>query len=612
MTTLELKCLRIMLEMQIFVRNIQGKTITLNVKSYDTICTVMRKLKEKEGISSDLRLRLIYGGKFLDDGRTLAHYNIIKESTLQLSLSQHTCVGTWTIFVKRGQLKVPLEVDNLDTIHSVKTKIQRNVGIPPHKQSLFYLDTRLEDGSCTLEDYHIPRGSILRLVEHSQQGRGAACSQLKQPNVTSQGNPLPPARTPKQTPLHKPSPVAQVRSIQNKRARPETQTTPSTKAAREGPQSAPTRVTVTELNALFRINPLPPATTSAAQVAPQHTKRARPASRSTPSNHSIFDTSDGAVCAEYIQGLATSADRQALSHNNYDEKLKVFALHQAKATAALSDLIPEIRSRPPPSVLTELEDIKREMATARSKEKELEATISGLTNKNNVFSSRCALYESQVFALEAENNKIKGELTVACSKEKKLEATISGLTQKNEVFSAQCASYESQIVALKAENKKNEEVLTVARNKEKDQEATISRLTHKNKVFSAQCSSYECQFDALEVEHKKTKEELMNADKKYYAGARSAGYAEGLKEGKARRLKSVEFLHHLTDASMQYFDYGFDSCQKQAEGQGFVGKLNKDSALKGAPELGDGTNPLSWPLKITRTMSDPERNMPSQ
>ncbi|KAL8516625.1 hypothetical protein ACS0TY_015042 [Phlomoides rotata] len=89
---------------------------------------------------------------------------------------------------------------------------------------------------------------------------------------------------------------------------------------------------------------------------------------------------------------------------------------------------------------------------------------------------------------------------------------------------------------------------------------------------------------ALEVENKKTKEDLMVADKKIL-GARAVGYAEGLDEGKAKWLRSVEFLHHLTDASMKYFNYGFDSCQKQAEQLGFVGQLNKDSALKDAPEL---------------------------
>lgn len=247
--------------------------------------------------------------------------------------------------------------------------------------------------------------------------------------------------------------------------------------------------------------------------------------------------------------------------------------------------MPEFRTRPPPSVLTELEDLKHEMASARSKEKKQEATISGLTQNNKVLSAQCASYKRQIDALKAENKKTEEKLTVAHNKEKKLEATITGLTHNNKTLSGQCASYESQIDALEADGKKTKEVLMVAHSKEKELEATISRLMHKNKVFSAQCASYESQVVALEIENKKTKEKLKSAAKKYYSGARAAGYAEGFKEGKANTLKSVEFLHHLTDASVQYFEYGFDSCQKQAEQQGFVGQLNKDSALKEAPEL---------------------------
>lgn len=68
--------------MQIFVRNFQGKTITLNVESHETICSVKRMFKEKEGIHIGLHLGLEYAGKLLEDELTLAHYNILKESTL--------------------------------------------------------------------------------------------------------------------------------------------------------------------------------------------------------------------------------------------------------------------------------------------------------------------------------------------------------------------------------------------------------------------------------------------------------------------------------------------------------------------------------------------------
>ena len=146
------------------IQNLKGEIIRIEINPSATILNIKTEIAGKEGIPPDL-FSLMFAENLLKDDYTLSDYNIPNDSTVDLIFRPPNAIR---VFIKtQTENTIALELDPIDTIRSIKIKIQEKKGIHPEQQCLTFAGNELKD-SHTLKDYKIQEDSTLLLATRGQ------------------------------------------------------------------------------------------------------------------------------------------------------------------------------------------------------------------------------------------------------------------------------------------------------------------------------------------------------------------------------------------------------------------------------------------------------------
>ena len=138
--------------MQIFIKTLTGKTITLEVEPSDTIKMVKRKIQDKEGVPPSQQ-HLIFKRQELKDRQTLDEYKVTNKSSVHLRLGDELDRILINVEFPTGR-KIFINVSPKDDFASVRKMIYDREGIPVDQQRLSFASKEVVDDHLPLSEYH--------------------------------------------------------------------------------------------------------------------------------------------------------------------------------------------------------------------------------------------------------------------------------------------------------------------------------------------------------------------------------------------------------------------------------------------------------------------------
>ncbi len=146
--------------MKIFVKS-PILTFELNVESNDTILNIKSKIQEEKKYPAS-QIILIFGGKRLDDEKTLADYNINNECTINM-VRQIKCCEEKCIYVESNGNKIELKICLCRKVLLLKEFIEKIIGLKPEFQELSLNGKIFNNDNDELSSLGVEENSIIEL-----------------------------------------------------------------------------------------------------------------------------------------------------------------------------------------------------------------------------------------------------------------------------------------------------------------------------------------------------------------------------------------------------------------------------------------------------------------